>query len=1186
MKLFALFMLLGFCTCRATVSAQDARIDLKMSDATLNQVFQKIEQLTEYMFIYKSEDIQAVEHVDVDVSQMMVKDVLEKCLKNTGLSYVFKENLIVIRRLVKEPDKKILRIVGRVTDENKKPLPGVTVIVKGFTTGLGTATDNDGRFALSVPKTEKLSFLFSFIGMEPQEVLYTGRDTINVVLKEMVNVMDEITVVSTGYQTVNRRDMVGSYTTLKAEDIMLPAYSTIDQMLQGQVAGMIVTSASARAGTSPKIQIRGASTILGNQDPIWVVDGIIQDDPIEINASTGMIDDMRNIIGNQVSWLNPNDIETITVLKDASATAIYGSRASNGVIIITTKKGKEDRLSINYAGNISISPAPRYDQFNYMNSRERVLFSEEAYNYGVRYSAEPKKQQYTYEGLLKMYMEGDINQEDFIADKNKLAMMNTDWLDLLTRTAINHNHNISVTGATTKVNYTISAGYNKDEGQEIGNSSERFTARTSIGIQLHEKVRVNFALNGSVGKNKGYASGVDPLGYALSTSRAVPAFNEDGSYAFYREANPYQFNVEAQAAGLGYNILNEIENSGSEVKNGRVGISLDFSWKLLPGLEYQLTGGYTYNSVNSQSYRGERTYEIAKTYRGYDYGSVKPDDRWFLAAVLPFGGELFTSNATQNSYNIQNKLLVSKTFNENHRLNIMLGTEIRSTKNDNLSNTLWGYVKDRGNLLVRPTTLDKFAPIGGSAQTGLGRLFESIYNGSSKVDSKTDNFFSVFATLAYSLKNRYVLNVNVRNDASNRFGQNTNRRFDPTYSFGFSWRVTEEPFLANQLKWLSMLNLKVTYGIQGNALLNLSPELILAQQGVAGIYNEYTSIITRIPNPNLSWERTQTWNFGMDMQLFKKINVALDYYLKRSNAVIQKDISYENGMTSMEVNGGIVYNHGLEVTVNLTPVNTKNFGLSLSVNSSKNWNTTGKPDLKVTVEDYLRGSNSMILKKGYPLGAMWSYAFDGLNAENGAPMFKNLEFTEENPYNGDPTTYLVYSGQKDPYFTGGLNLNIRYRSITLSSSFSLLLGGKKRLTSPYANMSSGIYMPSELKNVSKDLTKRWKKTGDEKHTIIPGFIRGNDYYFQTPDGYKNMMDMWAQSDAMVVSSSFLRCRNLSLGWRLNPELTKKIGLNSLTLNASLSNIFVIASKRFNGFDPELDNSVLPKNYTIGINVGF
>ena len=210
----------------------------------------------------------------------------------------------------------------------------------------------------------------------------------------------------------------------------------------------------------------------------------------------------------------------------------------------------------------------------------------------------------------------------------------------------------------------------------------------------------------------------------------------------------------------------------------------------------------------------------------------------------------------------------------------------------------------------------------------------------------------MFATVAYSLKNRYVFNVNVRNDASNRFGQDINNRFDPTYSFGFSWRVSEEEFMASIERYIHNLNLKATYGIQGNALTNLSPELILMQRGVVPTYNQYYSTISRIPNPELSWERTRTWNWGLELGLFRAVNVNVDYYWRRSNAVIQQDLSYEFGVTQMELNGGILYNSGLEVTVNFSPINRENFGLSVSLNSSKNWNKGGEPTWEPTLESY------------------------------------------------------------------------------------------------------------------------------------------------------------------------------------------------------------------------------------------
>ena len=440
MTLKVFILLVAFGSVSAMSYSQEQKMDVVFHDEMLEDVLEYLKANTDYEFVYRRESLGDSRVKSVELKDATLKQILDQVLRQNGFDYEIVDRIVIVRKLAQAQQKKEIKITGRVTDDKKQPIPGVTIIVKGLT--VGTATDANGKYMLRLPQVENLSLLFSFVGMETKEVKYTGQDTINVVLKETVNEMDEVTVVSTGYQNVNRKDMVGSYTTVKAEDIMMPAYANIDQMLQGQVPGMMVLSSSTRAGASPKIQIRGTSTLLGNQDPIWVVDGIIQDDPISINASSNMAEDMREIIGNQVSWLNPNDIETITVLKDASATAIYGSKASNGVIVITTKKGKVGRMSINYSGNFSVAPRPKYKNFNLMNSQERIEFSEDAFADGLRYFREPVKQMYTYEGALRMFQDGELTSDEFIKVRNNLETVNTDWLDLLTRTSFGHNHNV------------------------------------------------------------------------------------------------------------------------------------------------------------------------------------------------------------------------------------------------------------------------------------------------------------------------------------------------------------------------------------------------------------------------------------------------------------------------------------------------------------------------------------------------------------------------------------------------------------------------------------------------------------------------------------------------------------------------------------------------------------------------
>ena len=1058
MRLTALLLLVGAMHVSASSMAQ-TKVSLTMRNATVQEVFQRLESMTEYTFLYKLDLVKDCGRVDVDAKDEDFGRLLADVLEPLGLTFKIDDRVVVILRDDEKKAPKELVIKGRVMMKDSTGVPGATVVLKG--TSVGVVTDSEGEFTLAIPDMgERPVLVFSFVGLKTQEVRYEGKE-MTVVMEPEVKEVDEVVV--TGYQTLDRRDVVGAYTTVKADDIVMPSYASIDQMLQGQIAGLMVINTSSRVGTSPKIKLRGTSTLLGNQAPLWVVDGIVQEDPLELNASLLMTEDLADIIGSQVSWLNPMDIETITVLKDASATAIYGSKASNGVIVITTKKGRIGRLTVNYTGNVTINTRPNYGMFNYMNSKERIQFSQDVFNGGSYYQYEPIAQPYTYEGALKMYLQGDMSSSEFAERTAFLETVNTDWFDLLTRSAVSHNHNLSVSGGTESVTYNVSVGYNNTLGQEIGNDTEKMTARVNTNIRLHEKVRLDATINVSTTTTNTF-NGVNPMSYATQTSRSIPAYDEDGEPVYYQKRSSYLYNRSVNS--LSYNLINERDNTGAENENQYFSASLNFRWNILDWLSYEFTGGYTVNSTNAESWATERSYTVAQQYRGYDYGTVEPGSAEFKAAQLPFGGYLYTSNATQKSYNIQNKVLFSKTFNNDHRLNAMIAMEVRSSATKNNINTVWGYMPDRGESLTKPTIPSEFSPIGYAA-SGWG-ILDAIYNGYNwDRTNKTDNYFSYFATVAYSLKNRYVFNASMRNDESNRFGQDVNHRFDPTYSFGLSWAVTEEPWMQGVSRWINSFNIRATYGIQGNAMTRIGPDLILTQLGIEDVYNDYSSIINRLPNPNLSWERTKSWDFGVDMRLFNMFDVVLDYYTRNSNVIVEQDLAYEYGMYSMEMNGGKITNEGVEFTLSFTPVQTKNWALNLSLNSSKNWNETGEPEYEPQRSELLNGSSDKILVEGYPVGGFWSYSFAGLSAEDGRPLFNNLEVPEDGESERmDPLSFLVYSGNSEPDFTGGLSFSLRYKNVTLSSGLSLLLGGKKRLPSPYANITNGMYVPEPDVNLS------------------------------------------------------------------------------------------------------------------------
>ena len=381
MKLCLLFICVFTLTLSASSFAQQERVSFDLKNVSVKVLLDEIQKQTSWCFLFNPEQTKQLGKLSLRVENETVEEVLNRILKDTDLTFKFKNDLIMIvpKEEVKDDDKKKkdIQIVGLVTDNNKLPLPGVTVIVKGLT--IGTATDASGKYTLSLPKTEKFSLLFSFIGMKTKEVVYTGKDTINVVMQEDVETLDDVIV--TGYATIDRGSYVGAVTQIRAEDIQVAGEATIDQMLQGVIPGMSVVNRTGKVGGSPKIRIRGTSTLLGNQEPLWVVDGVIQTDPLPLPDDASPIssemDGLRETASNAISWLNPADIETITVLKDASATAIYGTRATNGVIVITTKKAKGDGLNISYSGNFSVGMKPSYRMYDMMNSQEHMRFSRE-----------------------------------------------------------------------------------------------------------------------------------------------------------------------------------------------------------------------------------------------------------------------------------------------------------------------------------------------------------------------------------------------------------------------------------------------------------------------------------------------------------------------------------------------------------------------------------------------------------------------------------------------------------------------------------------------------------------------------------------------------------------------------------------------------------------------------------------
>ena len=679
MKLLALFMIWGIYLCNATTYAQDVRVDLKLSDVSLNEVFNQIKHLTDYMFIYKSEDVKGIEHLHVDVQQTSVQEVLNQCLQNTDLSYVLRDNIIIIQKKEEKPDPKNIQIMGIVTDEKGTTLPGVSIILKG--TSIGMTTNENGKYSFLIPAQENIVLVYSFIGMKTVEVKYTGQKEINVILEVEEEELEEVVV--TGYQNIEKRYLTSAVNTVKMEDIEVPGLNRLDQMLEGRIPGLTFIQNTGQVGATPKLRIRGSSTILGSQEPLWVVDGVIQQDPVNVDPAQLNDMDFVNLLGNAISGLNPNDIERIDVLKDASATALYGARAANGVIVITTKMGRVGTPTVSYSVSGTFTRRPRYTDraFYMMNSKERVDVSRELMERGIRYNGvyNSTDNWIGYEkAYLDYYMDGSISYEEFERKSQWYETMNTDWLGILTQDVFSNNHSLSINGGSQNVRYYASIGYTDEQGNVRGESNKRYSSSLKLTAN-YEKLSVQFGVNGSVTRKKYNPNELNVMSYAHSMSRAIPLRGEDGELWYYKRNNQTYSH---------FNIVNEMDNSSRDIDQNSFTIRGQVQYKFTPSFKLMGTASYSFNYTNEEEWFGENSDHV-RLLRGNLSSSSN---------YCPFGGTLETSTTRNNSYTVRLQTDYTKYFDKDkkHFGNIMLGYELSSSEYNAVSEEVRGYFKDRG----------------------------------------------------------------------------------------------------------------------------------------------------------------------------------------------------------------------------------------------------------------------------------------------------------------------------------------------------------------------------------------------------------------------------------------------------------------------------------------------------------
>ena len=1081
--------------------------------------------------------------------------------------------------------QKVRVVTGHVYDPGKEALVGVTVAVKGSTSG-GAITDENGRYMILVPNENGTVIVFSSIGFEKKEVAVGDKKVIDVTMTEKSAYLDEVVV--TGYQNVNRRELASAVSQIEMDEIKLSDKFSIDQMLAGQVAGMSVTTTGGGPSATPKIRIRGTSSLYGNTAPLWVLDGIILDDNSVNWDASGNLDplaeDAQYLVGNAIAGVNPNDIESITVLKDASATAIYGVQAANGVIVVTTKKGRNGPAQVTYNGSVSINQRENYRRLYLMDAGERVQLSKDLLDSRLSYTR--KDFNLGYEMLKAQYDAKKLTRSQFDAAVTEMIDRNTDWFDLLFRNAVTQNHTLSLSGGNESTTYYSSVGASISQGTAREEVSKRYTATLKVNSWISPKVYIGFQLNGSITDNQGYHSSFNPDSYARETARTIPAYNADGSLFFYR---PYESFSTSNMANQTYafNALHESQTTGNYADLASLTGLMNFVWKIYDGLRYEMTGSYVYNATKTTTWAQEDSYYVNQL-RGYVFDELEFGSSFWNESVIPQGGVLSKSEATKTTLDIRNTLSYSKDF-KGHLVSALATSEIRSVITDGFSGTHYGWMPERGQV-ISPSYTDAY--------------IVDLKNGAFTpviTDNRANTVSWIFSGI-YSYKDKYTLNANVRMDGSNQFGENPKYRFLPIWSVAGKYALTNEAFMKPYEDWLSYLALRLSYGIQGNVDKGTSPDLVMQIGSIDSNTGMATSTVAYWPNEDLRWEKTTQYNVGLDFSfLLDRITATVDFYKKvGTDMIVNKTISAVNGYTIRKINGGNVNNSGVELAVKFTPLQTKDMRLVIGFVHSYNKNELIKANDETnnTRENMLSGS---ALIEGEALGTIYSYPFAGLDHETGLPVFYDkkgntsatwLSKTYKNYTLYEDEIELVKSGVVSPPHTGGINLEYRWKEWILRGSFTYSLGAVNRLPFIYGDYDS-VFDPE--KNVTREILNRWREPGDELHTNIPALYDDNTY---TNLGIRPMRanvdhiygtSMYDYSTARVCSTNNLRLRSLSLSYIFNKKVLKKMHLSNFQISEQANNLFIIADKRWHGFDPEQGssaNSSIPRTYSLSVTIGF
>ena len=1182
-----LFLFLWFVSLSA-YGQSDKQISVSFVNEDAVSALRKVEQLSGQKLQYNYEDVKF--KVTYKAENATATEIITGMIKGHNLKVQRKGKYLVITPDTKKQLKGIV-IKGKIVDERGESLIGASVQMKG--SGKGVITDIDGNYTF-VPSVDDGTVTISYIGYTTQEIsLVRFADMHRITMRpDQDNVLDDVVV--TGMTKMDRRMFTGATDKINADEAILNGVADISRSLEGRSAGVSVQNVSGTFGTAPKIRVRGATSIYGSSKPLWVVDGVIIEDVTDIDSDALSSGDPETLISSAIAGLNSDDIESFQILKDGSATSIYGARAMAGVIVVTTKKGKSGQAHINYMGEFTSRLIPTYSNFNILNSQDQMGIYRELHDKGwLNLDNLLNGSDYgVYGKMYELIAAFDPNTGTYGLMNTESARnaylqnaeyRNTNWFKELFSTAIQQNHSVSLSGGTDKSNYYASLSAMIDPGWYKQSDVKRYTMNVNATHHILSNLSLNIIGSGSYRSQRApgtlsqdidMVSGnvkrdfdINPYSYALNTSRVL----DPDTY--------YQSNYAP------FNILHELETNYIDVNFLDAKFQAELRYKPIQDLEISLLGSLKY-TTSTQEYKILDDSNQAEAYRAMDNTFIRNGNKYLYRdkdeayalpiTVLPEGGMYKRTDNRMKDYNFRATANYTHTFNDIHFMNLFGGVETTEIQRSRSWFNGWGMQYAKGEI---PYYVYQF----------FKKSIEdnNDYYSLTNTNSRSAAFF---ANATYGYKNRYVLNGTVRYEGSNAMGSSRSARWTPTWNIAGSWNVDQEDFFKGWTKVMSHLKLKLSYSLTATP----PPTTYCSTTNVFRAYNPYriftydkeTGImLADLENSELTYEKKYELNFGIEAGFLNdRINVAFDIY-KRKNfdeigPVATQGIS---GQVIRWANIADMKSSGEEFSISTTNVKTRDFSWATSLVFSHTKTEITNLTSQERAIDLITNFGGR--REGYPVRALYSIPFVGLSDE-GFPIILN-EAGEETTYDinfqeRDKLDFLKYEGPTDPTVQGSLGNMLKWKGFTLNIFMTYSFGNVVRLDPVFA----GRY--TDLTSMTKEFKNRWMVPGDEQYTNVPVIM--SKFQYDSNNTLRYGYNAYNYSDVRIAKGDFIRMKEISLQYDFPKTWIKP--LTNLSLKVQATNLFLIyADKKLNGQDPEFFRSggvaaPVPKQFTATLKVGI